>query len=158
MELNEKLKRINRPLYLVGGVALLFMMLVTVADVILRIFDCPITGTYELVGFAAAVLIGFTIPYVTSIKGHIIVDFFIMRLPTRVQWIFRVLTRCMGAFLWALIAYELFIFGKDLYISGEVSPTLQIPFYPISYGMGLCCILQVVTQFVDIITLLRGKS
>lgn len=32
------------------------MMLVTVADVILRMLGRPITGTYELVSFAAVVL------------------------------------------------------------------------------------------------------
>lgn len=158
MDLNERIKKINRPFYLIGGAALVFMMLVTVFDVIMREIGHPITGTYELVGFGAAVLIGFTIPYVTSMRGHIIVDFFIMKLPPGGQHVLRLITRIMGTCLWAFIAYELFVFGQDLAKSGEVSPTLQIPFYPVSYGMGLCLILQVLTQAADTITLLRGKS
>jgi TRAP-type C4-dicarboxylate transport system permease small subunit len=158
MDLNERVKKINRPLYLIGGAALLFMMLVTVFDVIMRELGRPITGTYELVGFGAAVLIGFTIPYVTSMRGHIIVDFFTMKLPPRAQHVLRLITRIMGTFLWAFIAYELYVFGQDLARSGEVSPTLQIPFYPVCYGMAVCLIMQVVTQAADTITLLRGKS
>lgn len=158
MEANERMKKVNRPFYLIGGASLLFMMFVTVFDVIMREIGRPITGTYELVGFGAAVLIGFTIPYVTSMRGHIIVDFFFMKFPPRLQHVLRLITRVLGTFLWAFIAYELFVFGQDLAKSGEVSPTLQIPFYPVSYGMGLCLILQVVTQAVDTISLLRGKS
>lgn len=47
----SKIKGLTRSLNIIAGTALTFMMLLTVADVILRSFRRPIPGTYELVAF-----------------------------------------------------------------------------------------------------------
>ncbi len=158
MDLFERCKRVNRYLYLIGGFALMFMMLLTVADVILRDFDHPIVGTYELVGFSAAVVIGFCIPYTTSARSHITVDFLTMRLSAGIQRILRVITRLLGVFLFIFLGYNLFIMGADLWRSGEVSLTIQMPFYPIAFGIGVCCFLQAFTQLVDVVGIVRRRS
>jgi TRAP-type C4-dicarboxylate transport system permease small subunit len=157
MGLDEKIKKFNRLLFFVGGFALIFVMLLTVADVILRRFAGPIIGTYELVGLAGAVVIGFCIPYTTSSKMHVTVDFLTMKLPKRSLVVTRLFTRAIGIFFWAFTGYNLFLFGKRLLTSGEVSLTLQLPFYPIAYGIGICCFLQVVTQIVEFVYVLRGE-
>ena len=51
----------------IAAVALGFMILLTVADVILRYFRRPIIGTYEMVALSGAVIIGFSLPF-TSIE------------------------------------------------------------------------------------------
>ncbi len=51
----------------------------TVMDVILRALRRPILGTYELVAFSGAVVIGFSVPLTSWLRGHIFVDFFILR-------------------------------------------------------------------------------
>ena len=63
-----------------GGAALVGMMFVTVADVVLRSFKSPITGTYELVGFLGAVAIGFSLPQTSLDKGQVLMDFLTRRL------------------------------------------------------------------------------
>jgi TRAP-type C4-dicarboxylate transport system permease small subunit len=158
MELFEKCKRFNRYIYIVGGFALVFMMLLTVVDVILREFQHPLVGTFELVGFSAAVVIGFCIPYTTSVRGHITVDFLIMKMPENVQRILRIITRILGVCLFILIGYNLFKMGMDLHRAGEVSNTLQLPFYPVAFGIGLCCFLHAFTQLVDVIAVIRRQS
>ncbi len=158
MDLFEKCKKVNRYIYVIGGFALMFMMLITAADVILRLFGHPIIGTYELVGFSAVVVLGFCIPYTTSVKSHITVDFITIHLSGKVNNVLLVITRLLGIFLFVFIAYNLFIMGSDLYRSGETSPTLHMPFYPIVFGIGVCCFLQVFTQLVDVIILIRRKA
>ncbi|HOJ43555.1 MAG TPA: hypothetical protein PLW88_07070, partial [Syntrophorhabdaceae bacterium] len=71
MVFSEIIKKFNRILFIIGGFAVVFMMFLTVADTILRYFKRPIIGTYELVGLSAAIVLGFSIPYTTSLKGHI---------------------------------------------------------------------------------------
>ena len=44
-----------------SGIVLFLMMMLTVVDVALRIFWKPITGTYELVAMAGAVVVVFVI-------------------------------------------------------------------------------------------------
>jgi len=158
VSLFERTKSMNRIIYLVAGFALMFMMLLTVADVIMREFDKPIIGTYELVGLSAAVVIGFCIPYTTSMKSHISVDFFTMNLRDKTKKVLLLITRALGTALFALIGYNMLIMAKDLLRSGEVSLTIKMPFYPIAIGIGICCFVQTFTLIVDFIDVARRKS
>jgi len=141
----------------IAGVALTFMILLTVTDVILRSFRKPIIGTYELVAFSGAMIIGFSIPFTSWLKGHIYVDFFILKLPQTGRKIFNIVTKCLGIGLFFIISSNLMILGMDLYKSGEVSPTLHIPFYLIIYGIGICCFIQCLVLLCDIVKVFGGK-
>jgi TRAP-type C4-dicarboxylate transport system permease small subunit len=149
MNFHSIVQRVNYSLFHVGGAALVFMMLITVADVILRKLGHPIIGTYEIVSFTGAVVIGFCIPWVTMRKSQIAVDFLTMRMSGKTRKTFRLWTRIVGIVLWSLIGYNLFLLGRDLYRSGEVSLTLQLPFYPVAFGIAFCCFLQSITQILE---------
>jgi TRAP-type C4-dicarboxylate transport system permease small subunit len=73
--------RLSRFINIIAGLAITFIMFLTVLDVILRSFRRPIVGTYELVAFSGAVVVGFAIPLTSWMRGHIYVDFFTGKLP-----------------------------------------------------------------------------
>lgn len=141
----------------IGGVSLTFLMLLTVADVILRAFRRPILGAYELVAFSGAVVIGFSIPLTSWMRGHIYVDFFILRFSQKVRNAFHLITRFLVIGLFFLIGWNLIKYGIDLYKSGEVSLTLQMPFYPIVCGVGFSCFIQCLVVLCDILKIFRGE-
>lgn len=143
--------KVSRFLYTVSGITLVFMMLLTVLDVILRIFGRPITGTYELVGFSGAVVVGFALPFTTWTRGHVYMEFLIEKLPAQKRDVANIFTRIIGIVLFALAAYNLVDVGIDLYNTGEVSPTLQLPFYPVAWGVGACCFIICFVLFCDIL-------
>jgi len=149
--------KLSKWMNVIAGVALTFMILLTVTDVILRSFRKPIIGTYELVAFSGAMIIGFSIPFTSWLKGHIYVDFFILKLPQTGRKIFNIVTKCLGIGLFFIISSNLMILGMDLYKSGEVSPTLHIPFYLIIYGIGICCFIQCLVLLCDIVKVFGGK-
>ena len=152
----NRIRGVSRLTYLIAGIGVTFMMLLTVADVILRYFGRPILGTYELVAFSGAVVTGFSIPFTSWVKGHIYVDFFISRLSQNTRNIINIATRCLGIVLFLVIGWNLMKYGMDLQKSGEVSLTLQIPFYPVAYGIGLCCFVQCLVLVGDIIKIRGG--
>jgi len=154
---SDKIKGISRFLNIIAGISLTFLMLVTVLDVILRSFRTPIVGTYELVMFAGAVVIGFALPLTSWVRGHIFVDFLILRFSKTVRNIFNLTTRSLVTVLFFLIGWNLIKFGIDLQKSGEVSLTLQMPFYPVAYGIGMCCFVQCLVMLCDILKILGGK-
>jgi len=39
----------------------------------------------------------------------------------------------------------------------EVSLTLQMPFYPVAYGIGVCCFIQCLVMVCDIVKISGGK-
>jgi TRAP-type C4-dicarboxylate transport system permease small subunit len=117
----------------------------------------PIGGTYELVQYLGALVIGFSIPLTSWLRGHIYVDFFIFRFPSQIRNAFNVATRCLGIFLFFMIGWHLIKYGLDLHRAGEVSLTLQMPFYPFVFGVGICCFVQCLVLIGDMVKI-RGGS
>jgi len=148
---------LSRWAQVVAGMALTGIMGITVTDVVLRAFGRPIVGSYEIVALMGAVVIGFSLPFTSWVRGHIFVDVLVQKLPRIPRRGVHFATRGLGMLLFFLISWNLFKMGSDLRKSGEVSLTLQIPFYPIVYGVGIACFLQFLVLLADIVKLLRGK-
>jgi hypothetical protein len=62
----------------------------------------------------------------------------------------------MGIGLFLLIGWNLILVGMDLKQSGEVSLTLQLPFYPVAYGVAFSCFVQCVVLIADMVKIVRG--
>jgi TRAP-type C4-dicarboxylate transport system permease small subunit len=150
-------EKLSKGMCYVSAFALTFIMLLTVADVFLRLFNRPIVGTFEMVGLGGAVVIGFAVPITSWIRGHIFVDFVINGFPTKVRNLFNVVTRLVSMVLFILIGWNLFAYAFSLYKSGEVTLTRQLPFYPIAYGLGVCCFIQCFVLITDIVKIAGGK-
>ena len=156
-EFLDRVYKIIRFLNIIAGISLSFLMFLTIADVILRLFRRPIVGTYELVAFSGAVVIGFSLPFTSWMRGHVYVDFLILRFSQKTRNIFNIITRGLVICLFLLIGWNLMKYGMDLYKSGEVSLTLQMPFYPVAYGIGICCFFQCLVLLCDILKIRGGK-
>ena len=150
-------EKISKFLNVIAGISLTFLMLLTIADVILRLFKRPVVGTYEMVAFAGAVVIGFSMPLTSYVRQHIFVDFLILKFSQRVRNIFNIATRCLVIALFLLVGWNMFKYARDLQESGEVSLTLQMPFYPIAYGVGVCCIILCLVFICDIVKISKGE-
>jgi TRAP-type C4-dicarboxylate transport system permease small subunit len=150
--------RLGRWIDTIGGkfnyvacAAVVIMMLLTCADVILRLFGHPILGTYEMIGFSGAVVISFALAYTSLEKGHIAVELLVDHLPKRLQVFINGINSLIGAALFSLIAWQSFVYAGDLRESGEVSLTLQIPTYPFVYGISVGCGLLCLVLLADAI-------
>lgn len=141
----------------IAGIALVFLMLLTIADVILRFFRRPITGTYELVAFSGAVVIAFAIGVTSWERQHIFVDFFINKFSQKVRNVFNVLTRLIVLGLFVLVSWQMFKYAMDLKRSNEVSLTLQMPFYPIAFGVAFCFVILCLVYICEIIKIFKGE-
>ena len=149
--------RLSGFINVIAGIAITFIMFLTVLDVLLRSFRRPIMGTYELVAFSGAVVVGFAIPLTSWMRGHIYVDFFTGKLPRTARSVFNLITRGMGIALFLLIGWNLIKVGMDLQQSGEVSLTLQLPFYPVAYGVAVACFVQCLVLLADVVKIFRGS-
>ncbi|MCX5815642.1 MAG: TRAP transporter small permease [Proteobacteria bacterium] len=145
----EAFKRLSSWMNTLGGIVLFLMMMLTVVDVILRVFGKPLIGTYELVAVAGAIVVGFAIPQTSLDKGHIFVDFLIENRAETIKKAFLVFTRLLGIALFALLAWNLFLKANHLYKAGDVSLTLQIPYYPAAYGLAFCSLIECFVLVAD---------
>ena len=157
-KLDGFLKIASKILNIIGGTALTVMMFLTVSDVILRIFGFPILGAYEMVAMLLAIVIGFTIPKVSLDKGHVIMEFVLEKLSPKGQAVMITFTRILCIILFAIIGYNLFLIANEFHMSGEVSSTLKIPFYPIAYCVGVCCFIECLVLVSDIVVVWRESK
>jgi TRAP-type C4-dicarboxylate transport system permease small subunit len=139
----------------VACLAVVVMMLLSCADVALRLFGAPIPGAYELVGFLGAVIVSFALAYTSIQRGHVAVELIFEKLPPRAQCFVEAGGNLIGAVLFALIAWQSLTYGTDLRHSGEVSLTLQMPVYPFVYGIALGSGMLALVLLIDFIRSLR---
>ena len=93
---HRALRALVKALAYVAGASLMVMVLVTSADVVLRIFRLSLTGAYDIVKIAAAITIAAALPYTTAIKGHVAIEYFFHKLGRRGRIVVDALMRLGG--------------------------------------------------------------
>ncbi|MDD3249129.1 MAG: TRAP transporter small permease [Smithellaceae bacterium] len=145
------LTRAGRGFNLLSCAAVIAMMLLSTADVFLRLLGKPIPGAYELVGFLGTIVVSFALAFTSMEKGHIAVEILVEKLPQRAQLAIESLCNLIGALLFGVIARQAVLYALDIRKSGEVSPTLQIPPYPFILGIAAGCALLSLLLVADFI-------
>ncbi len=133
------------------------MLVFTLTDVVMRAFGKPIVGDYEIISFLGAVVVGFSIPYTSLLKGHVLVDFLIEKLPKNVNAGMQVITRIMGIALFLWMSWNFVDMSLDLIKSKEVTPVFRLPYYPISLGLSFACIIQCLVFASQIREIVGGR-
>jgi TRAP-type C4-dicarboxylate transport system permease small subunit len=140
------LRALVRALAYLAGASLLVMVLVTTADVVLRVFKLSLTGAYDIVKIAAALTMAAALPYTTAIKGHVAIEYFFQRLGRRGRVVVDTLMRLAGMALFTLLAWGCIDYGNSLRAKGEVSMTLQLPIFWVPYVLAVSCALVVLIK------------
>ncbi len=150
-------RKLCRSLLLISGLTLAFMLVFTLTDVVMRAFGKPIVGDYEIISFLGAVVVGFSIPYTSLLKGHVLVDFLLEKLPKNVNAGMQVVTRIMGIALFLWMSCNFVEMSLDLIKSKEVTPVFRLPYYPISLGLSFACIIQCLVFVSQIREIVGGR-
>jgi TRAP-type C4-dicarboxylate transport system permease small subunit len=147
---------IDRSLYVIAGVVLACMIVLTFIDVILRNFGHPITGSMEFIQYGGCIVFGFSIPYGTMLGAQVIVDIVTEKLSPKKKRIIEVITRCVGILLFLFIAYNFYVYGMDVRKTGERTASFKIPYYPFAFALSFSFLLQSFTIFCDLIKKMKG--
>ncbi len=148
----------DKTLYILAGMVLGCMILLTLCDVILRNFGHPITGSMEFIQYGGAIVFGFSIPYGTQLGAQVIVDIITEKLKPRTKRTIIVITRVIGILIFLFIAYNCLVYGIDVQKTGERTASFKIPYYPFAFALSLSFLLQSFTIFCDLIKTIRGAE
>lgn len=140
-----------------AALAVVAMMALTVLDVVLRLFRHPIPGAYEMIGLFGALFVSFSLARTALDKGHIAVDFFMQKLPPRVQLYIDAVSAATGGVLFFYAVRYSLRYAADLKTAGEVSMTLQIPTYPFVYGIAIGCGMLSFVLFIEAVDTLVSQ-
>jgi TRAP-type C4-dicarboxylate transport system permease small subunit len=139
----------SRKLNYISGIALTAMMCLVFINVLLRVLWRPILGTYEFTALLASVTISFALAHCAAQKGHVAISLFTDRLPTRAQGICEAIVGAIGASLFSVLCWQTIIYAEKVRISGEVSFTTEVPFWPFIYGMAFGFLMLAMVNFID---------
>ena len=136
---------LNQILVCIAGLFLIGMIFLTCTNVFLRFVWIPVSGTFELMGYFGAVLTAFTLGYTQLKHGYISVDIVVLRFSKKVQVVLHAVNHAICMVFFALVAWQILKYGTNLWETGEVTETLQIIYYPFTYGVALgCAVLSLV--------------
>jgi len=140
----------------ISALSITLMMTITVADIILRLFRCPIPGTYDVVGLLGALTISFSLGYTSIEKGHISVDFIMQKFPEKIKMAVNTVNNLIATIFFAVAAWQSMLYAMNLRDTGEVSLTLQIPTYPFVMGVSAGCLLLCLVLVAESMQSMRG--
>ena len=128
-------------LAVVAGVALACMVLLTCSNIFLREIWMPISGTFELLGFFGAIATTFALGYTQRYRMHIAVTVLVDRFSSRTKRALTVLNDLMCMVFFVLVGWQTILMSNTYVRENEVTETLQIIFYPFTYGTALGCLV-----------------
>jgi TRAP-type C4-dicarboxylate transport system permease small subunit len=140
---------LNKILVILGGIAVMALMLLATGNVVLRIFSMPYRGAYEIVSFLGAVVIAFALGFTQKRKDHIVVDILTDKFSKDLQNIIDKIADLVIMIFFGVVCWQIYVWGIKIVESKEVSETLKIPFYPFVFAVAIGFAMLSFTAFVD---------
>lgn len=142
---------LNRVLAWLAGAFLVGMVLLTCTNIFLRVFWTPVRGTFELMGFFGAVVTAFALGYTQMKKGHISVDVLVETFSPKRRRVLVFINNVVCCIFFVLAAWQLAIKANTLRMTGEVTETLRIIYYPFTYAVAFGCLVLALVMVIDLI-------
>ena len=130
---------LNLALMGIAGLFLVAMIVLTCANVFLRLVWIPVSGTFELMGYFGAVLTAFAMGYTQIKKGYIAVDIVVLGFSKRIQNALNAANALICTGFFVLVTWQISKYAANLRETGEVTETLQIIYYPFAYAVAVGC-------------------
>lgn len=128
---------LNKGLMIIGGIALLLLMVLATGNVALRIFQIPFSGCYEIVSFLGAIVTAAALGHTQRNRDHIIVDILSDKFPPRIKKAVDAVSYLIITVFFIVVARQTFLWGMKIRESGELSETLKIIYHPFIFGVAL---------------------
>lgn len=150
---------LNELLVWIGGIVLVVMILLTCANIFLRIVWTPIKGTFELMGFCGAIVTAFALGHTQTKRGHTRIDIVVTLFSARTQRILNGAYYSICMVFFAIVGWQIAKWAMTLWQTGEVTETLRIIFYPFTYAVALGCFILSLVLLVDFLKeVIRGNG
>lgn len=140
---------LNKSLAFMAGLALIAMMLITVGEMVFRMFGSPMAGTVEIIGWLAAATTAFALGYTQVNQGHVAIDLFFNRLRPEIRGVINMLVYLAATALFMVITWNVFAHAGVLKQSGSLSETMKVIVYPWVYLVSLGCAGLTLALLVD---------
>ena len=149
---NKVIEKISIWLNWIAVAGMWFMLLVITTDVVgAKVFRWPLPGVFDIVCLLEFLIVALAIPFTHILRGHVAIEFFVGQLGKRAQAIITTIAAALALILFVAMAWQMFSYSRTIQLSGEITPSLRIPVFPITYiaAVSFCVMcLLVLGQFL----------
>jgi TRAP-type C4-dicarboxylate transport system permease small subunit len=149
------IRNASKGLHSISGGAIFAMALLTCADVIMRFLGGPIRGALDIVRFLSVITVSFAIAYAQVQKAHTSMEFVVLRLTGRSKAIVESIVYLLSLGLFVLLARQSCLFARRLWLAGEVSPTIEVPLFPLVFLIAIGASVLCLVLMADLIRSLK---
>lgn len=144
----KSFERALRALALASGFILMFVMVYTVTDVMMRyVFNRPFSGSVEVTEFSMSLIIFLALPYTGWVGAHISVDLFEKYLDRPSLRYLPAILSFIGAALFALIAWRVML--ETMATLNQTSNMLRMPHYPFRFAVAFCSLVFAIVYLLQ---------
>ena len=144
----KSFERALRALALASGFILLFVMVYTVADVVMRYaFNRPFSGSVEVTEFSMSLIVFLALPFTGWAGAHISVDLFEKFLDRPALRLLPSVIAFVGAALFLVIAWRVML--ETTATLNQTSNMLRMPHYPFRLAVAVCSLLFAIVLLVQ---------
>ncbi len=151
-------ERVARLLTGLAGIFLVAMMGLACANMVLRAVWVPVQGTFELMGFMAAVVAAFSLATAQRKKSHIAVGLLLKHFPAPVRRLADGATSALSCGFFFLAGLETGKWAAFLIQTGEISETLQIVYHPFVFAASAGCFALAFVLLIDTLKTMTSKK
>jgi len=149
-DLDKFIGRISSGFSVIGQVTLVGVMLLIIANIVLRRFAASIPGTVEMVELGGALILASSVAYCLYSGGHIFVDVLVQRLSIKKQSGIDFITSLFMLILNSILSWQSIVYGMRMNERGFVTGQLEIPTAPVVYVMGIGFFFMVLINITHI--------
>lgn len=148
---------INKVLLFLAGCFLIGLIMLTCANVILRLLWKPLMGTFELIRYSVAIVTALALGYTQLREGYVAVDILVLKFSAKTRKMLNAINSLTCMIFFMIVTWQIAKYATKLLKTGEVTETLEIIYYPFTYGAALGCAFLCLAFLVDFLKSIYQK-
>jgi TRAP-type C4-dicarboxylate transport system permease small subunit len=148
----------HRSVVAAGATLILLVLLIAVDVTLRRVFNSPLTFSYEIIQFGLVIVVWGSVLYSTIRERHISIDVLASRLPEKTRQVLRLIFDFVSALILLLIGWQSITYAMDLRAVRLESAMLEIPIYPFVFIVAVGAILAGLILLVGFVDSVRGEE
>lgn len=140
---DRALLKLERPLNLLAGIIVLFVVLFSVINIVGRgMFDQPFNAYFDLMGQSVPLIAFLGLSYCQREGGHIRMDLLIGRLHGQALWVLEAVTSLLTFLVITVMAYGSWLHAQRSYTLGDSTEDIGLIVWPFKLTLSVMfCVL-----------------
>ena len=143
---------------ILGAIALLLLLALTIVNILFRLGGYIISGSYELAEVLIPIVAGTAILVATLRGSHVGVDLVVERMSARLRCVAAIFVLACGAVYWAIVAGSSGIAAVRSTMLGEYTELFGLPVAPLRWFWALVAVCVAVYLLYSAVAKIRGSK